>query len=762
MAELTPEEIKREQERLDLLRKQNEAAKELADTYKKIEKSGISLSDTDKKILDLTKELASFSSTIEKSIQKRISGSSTSKDISKSIKELEYDKLQNERKFSDISRQIDTSRAKALSESLRLHRQERAQIQSKLDLEGDTEDLYEQRKAAYQAGNTNLAKALTQQIKANEYNISLKEKEIQKTVAAKESQKDLVKQLIATKKAHADVIRDQEKELELAKEALKTKQKEEVLDAIKEKFRIKELKDMFTLAGLFKIILDAALRFQATSVNISKNLGYGADNADRVTYNLKDIAQSSNNVNVTLKNLGEAMNQLNEATGGVAEYSADALKTQVMLTKQLGLSGEEAAGIYKLSVLTGKSSSQVNREMAAAFANTRNSVKGSANFKMTMAEAAKVSGQLAANLRNNPALITKAIVQAQALGTTLEQTKNQSEKLLDFESSIESELKAELLTGQQMNLERARAYALQGDMVGVMKELNNQGMTLEKFNNMNVLAQKSYAEALGLSADQLSDQLRKQKIAQEQGKSLAQITEEEALEAEKRQAIQDKFNAAVEKLQDFFGNLIAGPFGQFLEMLTSSLDLITSIGAGLATWYVTSKLIAGTQMLITWYSKQKLIADRLGVGVGNVMVAQLGRMLGLSTAKAVADTTSATALSFGTLLPIILGAGVAIYSLLSSFKTADDMVQPGYGKRTILSPEGSIALNDNDTIVAGTNLGGGGKTEKINSNIDLTPMIAAINQVKASVDKLYAKDTSINMDGKKVGTTLSQGSHKVP
>ena len=33
------------------------------------------------------------------------------------------------------------------------------------------------------------------------------------------------------------------------------------------------------------------------------------------------------------------------------------------------------------------------------------------------------------------------------------------------------------------------------------------------------------------------------------------------------------------------------------------------------------------------------------------------------------------------------------------------MYSPGYGKRTILSPEGSIALNDNDTILAGTNLG---------------------------------------------------------
>jgi hypothetical protein len=244
-----------------------------------------------------------------------------------------------------------------------------------------------------------------------------------------------------------------------------------------------------------------------------------------IYYALKDETEAFKEMGITLDTtlpkaqaIDKAMGELNAATGGVAEYSADALETQVMLTKQFGLTGEEAAGVYKFSVLTGKASSVVNKEMAGAFASTRNIVKGSANFKTTMAEVAKTSGQLAVNFKNNPAEITKAVVQAQALGTTLEQARDQGKQLLDFESSIENELRAELLTGQQMNLERARAAALMGDQVTVMKELNNQGMTLEKFQNMNVIAQESFAKALGLSSDALSDQLRKQKIAQEQGK----------------------------------------------------------------------------------------------------------------------------------------------------------------------------------------------------------------------------------------------------
>jgi hypothetical protein len=226
-----------------------------------------------------------------------------------------------------------------------------------------------------------------------------------------------------------------------------------------------------------------------------------------------------------------------------------------MLTKQLGLSGEEAAHIYEMSVLTGKSSSQVNDEMLGAFVNARNTAKVGVSMKQTFAEAAKVSGQLQANFAGNPAKIVEATVKAKALGTTLEQTKNQGEKLLDFASSLESELNAELLTGKQLNLERARAAALAGDQVSLAEELNKNIGTYDDFSKMNVLQQKALADAVGLTADQLAEQLKKQKLAQESGKSLAEITKEEAEKAEKRKTIQEKYNNIVEKLQDIIGSI---------------------------------------------------------------------------------------------------------------------------------------------------------------------------------------------------------------
>jgi len=540
--------------------------------------------------------------------------------------------------------------------------------------------------------------------------------------------------------------------IETEKKLTEEKKKQGSLsDAFKKK-REEILNTYFSEAAIFKVIIDGALRFNKTSVDIGKNLGYGADQANRVAGNIKDIAQSSNDVNISIANLSEAFGQLVESTGFVSEYSADTLKTQVMLTKQFGLTAEEAAGIYQYSVLTGKSSSQVNENMVKAFVAARNQLGVGIPFRATIAEAAKVSGELAANLKNNPSELVKAVAQAKAFGTSLEQVKGQGDKLLDFESSIESQLKAQLLTGESLNLERARAAALTGDQIALAKELSSQGMTLNKFENMNVLAKRAYAEALGLSSDQLADQLKKQQLAIESGKSLAQITADEALEAEKRQNVQEKFNAAILKLQDFFGNLLAGPIGGLLEALTNMLPIIEDIGIAYGIFWTYSKGAALYQMI----AKEGLIAQ----------LAKLPALIGLKSAEAaiatetaLATTATVEATTFGAATLWIVGGLAAVAGALAGYAAAKagDMISPADGKTMVSTKEGGLfELSKNDDLLAGPGLakGGGG------GGADLTPMINAINAVKASIDRLYAKEGIVNIDGKRVGTLLTQGSYK--
>ena len=542
--------------------------------------------------------------------------------------------------------------------------------------------------------------------------------------------------------------------------------------------------------AVFTFFIKAALTANAEAVKLGKSLGYGTDRANAFRENLVGIESASANINVTTANLVEAFGELATATGFAYEFTADQLTTQIKLTKQVGLTAEQAAQVQRFAVLNNKTSEETYRSFLKGITAARNQLKVGVDFKTTLAEAVNVSGQLAANLGNNPELIGKAIVTAKAFGMTLDQVAKSGESLLNFESSIENELKAELLTGKQLNLERARAAALAGDQISLAEELNKNIGTSAEFTKMNVLQQKALAESVGMTTDELANTLRKREEAIKSGKSLAQITEEEAAQALERQNIQDQFGQSILKLQSLIGNLLSGPLGTMLDILVQILNvanLIVQPFALLANFIkestVASLVFLGTLGAIYAIKNKTFLIDKAQVAIEGIkraynatQIGQLGiiesiKSRGFFKTLAEAAMSAFTSLAKIPVVGPVLGAAAAATAVglgMKLFSKGDDVISPGYGKRVLSTPEGSIALNNKDTIVAGTDLGGKpseslnkGNSEISMPQIDLTPMIAAINEVRVAIDRLYGKDQSINMDGKKVGNTLVQGSYKV-
>jgi hypothetical protein len=258
-----------------------------------------------------------------------------------------------------------------------------------------------------------------------------------------------------------------------------------------------------TIGKLLQGVVEYANHFDNETIKIQRDLGLAKNAAAEMNMELEHAAQ---HIGRTHKDTVQANADLNEFLGTSVMLSEKQLADQVALTKNAGLEADVREGIYKFSQLNGKSQEEV-------FDSIGKQNKGILSNKKVLSEVAKTSGQLAAQYKNNPELLGKAVVQAQKLGMTLEQTKKISQGLLNFEDSISAELEAELLTGQDLNLERARGLALQGDTAGAAEELmKNLGPNgLGKFQNMNVIQQEAYAKALGMSADELSDSLVKQK-----------------------------------------------------------------------------------------------------------------------------------------------------------------------------------------------------------------------------------------------------------
>lgn len=282
--------------------------------------------------------------------------------------------------------------------------------------------------------------------------------------------------------------------------------------AIKESLFTDPAVQLAFLTKTFKTLYDIGANFSKDTANLARELGMSSKNAAVLNREFYNLTLSSKSAFGNQQNFLEATLRLNESLGTSAIFSEDVLSTQAQISKVTGLTAEESADIYKLSLLNNKTQEEVYDSVGAIR-------KGNLNNKKVLQEVLKTSGQLAAQYKNNPILLGKAVVQAQKLGMTLEQTKNISSKLLNFEDSISAELEAELLTGRDLNLERARYLALMGDSAGAAEELmKNLGPNgLEKFQKMNVIQQEAYARALGMSADELADSLVKERQLQKLG-----------------------------------------------------------------------------------------------------------------------------------------------------------------------------------------------------------------------------------------------------
>jgi hypothetical protein len=89
--------------------------------------------------------------------------------------------------------------------------------------------------------------------------------------------------------------------------------------------------------------------------------------------------------------------------------------------------------------------------------------------------------------------------------------------MLNFEESLGAELEAELLTGKELNNEKARMYALTGNQEGLAKEIT-KNQVLQKFEAAKTtLEQEAIAKAYGMTSETMGDMLVQSKALTNMG-----------------------------------------------------------------------------------------------------------------------------------------------------------------------------------------------------------------------------------------------------
>jgi hypothetical protein len=163
-----------------------------------------------------------------------------------------------------------------------------------------------------------------------------------------------------------------------------------------------------------------------------------------------------------------------------------------------------------------------------------------------------------------------------------------ADALLNFETSIEDELKAELLTGKQMNLERARAAALANDMKGLSEEIGKNEEVIGAFASGNRLAQEATAKALGMNREQLASMVYQQEAMKIGAEGVRAKYGEQAYESLKAQAAQEKFANAVEKLKTVLSSIVQifSPIIDAIAFLVDNTFVLYGLMGGIALLYL--------------------------------------------------------------------------------------------------------------------------------------------------------------------------------
>ena len=309
-------------------------------------------------------------------------------------------------------------------------------------------------------------------------------------------------------------------------------------------------------------IFDTYLKINKASVDVQHLTGQNA------------VAAASWGANyATAVDYLETIGELTKQTGMNAQniFSEKVVGQAAALKKTMGLTAEEAGGLAVMSQTSGKSVDGMVKSVVATTSAFNGANRAAVSQGAVLREVANTSESIKLSLGNNPQALAKAASAAQRLGLSLKDVDNIAGSLTNFESSISDELEAELLTGKELNLEKARELALNNDLEGVSKELFKNSSDIAEFGKMNRIAQEAYAKSLGMTRDQLAKMAYNKALeagmTEEQASAAAKVNAEDM----KRINAQENFAAAMEKIAgalapilDLIGNILSMPLVPYI------------------------------------------------------------------------------------------------------------------------------------------------------------------------------------------------------
>jgi hypothetical protein len=441
------------------------------------------------------------------------------------------------------------------------------------------------------------------------------------------------------------------------------------------------------------------------------------------------------------------MSALTSEFSDIARFGDEVVGGLTLLNTNFGVSAESAAKVQGIFEQIGGLTSETAAGVQLQVANMAK-LAGVAPAKIfeDIAENAEIASTL---FQGDVESLTKAAIEARRLGTNLKSVAATSEHLLDFQSNIGDELVAATFVGGQFSLTQARSLAAAGKHVDAQKEVLRQLQRSGDFRKKDYFTQQQMAKAAGMSVEDINKQLNAQeklnsltseqrKIAEDaisQGLDISDINKDQLSSQVSQFAKQQEMQDSVEKLSNSFMGIAAAVGTALVPALDGVMAVISPIAQVIGSIFGFFAEIPGFfPAIIAGLTTMYIMTKRQAISSFFSAIPEIFRTF--------------AGIPFGLGIPLAVGAVAGLASLMSKPPAiADDMsgVPSGYGNTMVTTAgKGTIALNNSDSFVAGTNLGQGGGND---AKMDM--LIAAVKQTK-----------DVYMDGRRVTSRVASSVEK--
>ena len=317
---------------------------------------------------------------------------------------------------------------------------------------------------------------------------------------------------------------------------------------------------------------------------LGRSMMMNKEEAAKFSGEIANATRSNFQMGITGTKVLESMTKVNKQFGHITEFSGETLVSMTKLTHVLKIGEESAGNLAAAAEATGVNFEDNYKNILASSYELQQQAGTQVDMRAVLEDTGKVTGQIRANFGGNTVEIAKAVTNARLLGTEMGTIAAAGKQLLDFESSITAEMEAELLTGRNLNLERARAAALTGDQVTLQNELAKEMGSFSDFSKLNVIQQEALAGAMGMSVDSMSDMLFNQETMNKSAKELRALGKDELANRLEQKSAQDEMNDAMAELKEVFVQLgtaltpilglVSGIAGVVSTIIGFSMDLL--------------------------------------------------------------------------------------------------------------------------------------------------------------------------------------------